>query len=190
MFISLYSGFIKEYLSIFGVLLFHEFGHLLMIKLFKGKINSFEVSPIGCFIDYNTLGINKIKRIIINSSGIICNIVLCLVLKNDYLIRFNNYMLIFNLLSIYPLDGYRIVEEVLDCFYEKEYLNTLMFCISIVSSLTFFVLIFFIKCYGYLIILFYLMYKNINKYRCEKLKHKTNFYKNSILLNRSVSVRN
>ena len=71
-------------------------------------------------------------------------------------------MLIFNLLSIYPLDGYRIVEEVLDCFYEKEYLNTLMFCISIVSSLTFFVLIFFIKCYGYLIILFYLMYKNIN----------------------------
>lgn len=158
-----------------------------MICLFKGKIKSFEISPMGCFIDFNNINLNKIQRIIVYISGIVFNLILSFFLKDAYLLKYNNYLLIFNLLIIYPLDGYRVLEEVLDIFYEKEYLNRLMFIISIVCSITFFVLIFYIKYYGYLIILIYLNYKNYINYKSQRLKYKSEFYKNSFLLNPSVS---
>lgn len=81
-------------------------------------------------------------------------------------------MIFFNLLIIYPLDGYRILKEILDIYYDIEYLNYLLFIISLVCificSMVFIVL----KYYGYLIILIILLFKNIEIYKINKFKNK------------------
>lgn len=175
--ISLYVGMFKEYLSIFLIVLFHELCHIITIKIFKGKIRTINISPIGCLIEFNKNNLLKYQKIIIYFMGIIGNFILLLILKENYLIKFNKFMIVFNLLIIFPLDGYRIIYEILDIFYEPEYLNDIMLVVVIINIIIFSIIIFLLKYYGYFIIVLYLLFKNIKNFIESKKKNKMLFLK-------------
>ena len=90
-------------------------------------------------------------------------------------------MIIFNLLIIYPLDGYRILNEILDIYYDKEYLNYLLFIISLINIVICSIVFIFLKCYGYFIILIFLLFRTIEIYKTNKLKNKNFIFQNSFV---------
>lgn len=93
---------------------FHETCHLMVAKIYKLKVKSLTIMPLGtiCITD----SISKLslsQKIILNSAGILGNLILFILLSlfdtsNIYLIHFKNFnflLFIFNSLPIYPLDG-------------------------------------------------------------------------------------
>ena len=65
--IGILSGLIKEVLILYSVILIHELGHIIMIKLLNEKINSIEITPIGCFINLKKKHFSLLKGILIYS---------------------------------------------------------------------------------------------------------------------------
>lgn len=121
------SGYIKNILIIFFICLIHEFGHVVLIKLFGYEINKIELLPFGG-ITYINKNINSsiYKDIIISFGGVILQLFLYLFLFINHInisnssynlfMYYNTVILIFNLLPIIPLDGSKIVNLLLDKF--------------------------------------------------------------------------
>lgn len=154
----------KEYLKLIFVLLFHEMGHIFFLSLYNVKIDSFNISILGGFID-SKIDLSIYKELLIYSGGIIFNVIL---LMFPLLYRYSLFIIIFNLLPIYPLDGYNIFKRVLAYFinYHKAIyisyiisivLGVIMIILSIIylNALILFNLI-------YCLILSIIGYKNIN----------------------------
>ena len=119
-------------LMLFAVL--HELGHMLAGILLGSKVKNISIMPLGLSIgfgieakDYNKR-INKgnllnLKRIIIALAGPMVNFLIAilfflfpfqfLMFKVQYIIYANLLIGFFNLLPIYPLDGGRIIKELL-----------------------------------------------------------------------------
>ena len=51
--ICLLCGYIKNISIIFFICLFHEFGHIIFIKLFHYEINTIEILPFGGYTNIN-----------------------------------------------------------------------------------------------------------------------------------------
>ena len=67
LFINLFTGFFKEILLIYLIILFHELGHIFFILLFKKKINYIKISIFGIYVKTDSLkNLNKIKKTLIN----------------------------------------------------------------------------------------------------------------------------
>lgn len=108
----------------------HELGHLLAGILLKMKVKGISILPTGFSIEFNLteLDYNKkilksnileVKKIIVALAGPLVNILviaITLIFQNEKLsniIYANIIIVIFNLLPIYPLDGGRILKEIL-----------------------------------------------------------------------------
>lgn len=186
-FMAFLCGYFKNTLILFFIVLIHEFGHILIIKLFKYKIVKVTIYPFG--------GITKIDKPI-NSSinqelfiafgGILMQLISLLFIKNHLFYYYSLNIILFNLLPIYPLDGYRIINLILDKFlaFEKslKYSNIL----SIIILITF--LLFNIFSYqknylicSFLIIEIFLMFKKqkylIHKFYLERYLYNFPYHK-------------
>ena len=124
----------------------HELGHLLAGLLMGFKPKSLEVAPYGFSISFEgySKGMAKektwaLKRIFIAFAGPLTNLLIILAIYlylfivkdiNAYyveLIIYSNILIfIFNMLPIYPLDGGRIIKEIINIIYgtEKSYTYT------------------------------------------------------------------
>lgn len=104
----------------------HEMGHLLCGILMGLKPKSLKIMPMGLSIEFEIYSKNiknklQIKKIWIALAGPITNIIIILItiiLKKNVIlyeeIIYSNLLIaIFNLLPIYPLDGGRIIKEVI-----------------------------------------------------------------------------
>lgn len=130
---------IKIYLILFCFALIHELTHLIVGVKLNFKPKKFTIMPFGFGInfkinyeDYN-IKIKKgsklsIKKIIVYSAGPVINILLflvfeflnikkCKVSNLEEMIYCNLALAIFNLIPIYPLDGGRILQEVVHIFW-------------------------------------------------------------------------
>lgn len=76
--------------------------------------------PFGAF--FNIIDNNKYNNLtlfLLYISGVLGNLVLCffsLIIKNDLLLNINIALLFYNLLPIYPLDGYNIILAIISNF--------------------------------------------------------------------------
>lgn len=61
-----FTGFFKDFIIIFGILMFHELGHIMMIKLFKGKIKKITLSIIGGLMDIELTNNKIIPNLLIS----------------------------------------------------------------------------------------------------------------------------
>ena len=131
-FIFIIIFLITNQILIYGILMLfafiHEIGHLIAGLILKLKPKLIKITPFGLSITFEGYGkevhknINK-KRILIALAGPLTNIILVfifilipdwkIILSKEILIYSNLIIALFNLMPIYPLDGGRILENIL-----------------------------------------------------------------------------
>ena len=135
---------IEIYAMIMLFALIHELGHLLAGILMGMKPEKIELMPFGVSIsfkikveEYNKKikkgNMLEIKKILVALAGPLTNFIIIIIASNinidlfkALIIIYTNFLImIFNLLPIYPLDGGRIIKEII---------NILFFC-PIISKL-------------------------------------------------------
>lgn len=167
--LSMLSGYGREMLIVYFILIVHELGHYILFKYYNINVNKITLYPYGGMIDNNMLiNTNSKKVLIISLGGIFIQIVLYLILYllfkvgfidyNFYkmFFKYNLYIILFNLIPIYPLDGFKI----LNSFFEL----VLSFKLSLKYSIVFnfiFIILFFLYLYifninNYVIVIFLL----------------------------------
>ena len=124
-FLLIFSKIQFYYLVFLLCLFIHEFGHLLAIRIYKKNINKLTLYSFGFLIDMS-FNNDFESDLVIYSSGILCNLLVFL-LTNGIIKEVSLIMFIINVLPLYPLDGYNIIECALAYF--------LPYKIAIISSL-------------------------------------------------------
>lgn len=109
--IALLSPYQIEFMLIILVLLIHELGHLFFTIIFKIKINTIRLTALGFFMDIDNHNISFIKEFLIYFGGIFFNLITILIF--DFLDKYSYFILIINLLPIYPLDGFRLLKAII-----------------------------------------------------------------------------
>ena len=185
---------IKIYALLMILALVHELGHLVCGICLGLKLKSIKITPVGFQIlfknniqDYN-IKIQKgneicIKKIAIAFAGPLVNIFIAIiafylpeniVAHKETIIYANLLLAIFNLLPIYPLDGGRIVKEIImikdgtKLAYEK--INNISKVTVIIITIITSIIILKIHNIAILIILTYLWYLNIKNEKEYKVK--------------------
>ncbi len=168
--------------------LFHELGHIISGLILGFKLEKINIMPMGLSIsfkvpleNYNKKIQNSrllsLKKIIIALSGPVINIIIAIIfIFNNFnleeyqrlsIIYANLLLCIFNLLPIYPLDGGRILKQILKIKYgikySMEYIHIVENCtiilLTIISSIT----IYYLENIAILFIIIYLWILVINE---------------------------
>ncbi len=127
--------FITNQLELYSWLMlfifFHEMTHLFVGKLLGAKTTTMEIKPVGCSIsfmykleDYNKKilkgNLVELKKIFIYIAGPLFNFTVGIIALffrvKMSIIYVNLFICFFNLISIYPLDGGRIIKSLLHIF--------------------------------------------------------------------------
>lgn len=200
-FIFIIIFYLTRQIEIYGVLMlfafFHELGHLFAGLLLGFKPQSLSINPLGLAInfkinanDYNNRikkgNMLSIKKLIIAFCGPAVNFLFVLLfsilnlnlfgIQRELLVYSNLLIGLFNLIPIYPLDGGRILKNILHIAVGLENTHNFTNFISNVSIiiLTVFssIMILYLKNISVLLILGYLWYLVIteNRLYAQKLK--------------------
>lgn len=163
--------FIFNNLNMYIIFLFfviiHEMCHLIVGLIIGGKANKMYITPFGVSLEMYLYGKTKhLNKIIFYLSGPIINIILGFIffyLKFDFKLVYTNFAIgLFNLLPILPLDGGKVLKEILTIVFDSQMSNDIIIIFSKVIlsllSLTYSILIIKIKNIYILILLVYLWY--------------------------------
>ena len=148
----------KEFFMVFFIIIIHELGHLLMARYYKWDFDKIAIYPFGGCTKFD----EKINRpmkeeLLILLNGPFFQILLFIIiflLQKEGLITFRNYtifkhyhytLLFFNLLPIYPLDGGRILNIMINYILPYKKGNKLVIIIS-----------------TFIILIMLFLYKNLN----------------------------
>jgi stage IV sporulation protein FB len=139
-----------------------------MMKKYNVKIKRLELSIIGGILEYEEVKLKYKKLLLINAAGIVGNLIIIIFIKLlkieslNYLVTYNFLLIIFNLLPIIPLDGFRILKDTLSLIYDDEYTYLLIKNIDIFCLIMLLIILIIFKLYAQLIIWSFLLYKLIN----------------------------
>ena len=160
------SGLFNYLLIYLFIIFIHEIGHIIMIKILKYKIESIILYPTGCIINTNIkINIKSNHLFLISIAGILNQIILFILIKNNYTYNYavfyklNMSLLIFNLLPIYPLDGYKIYLSIFERFISYK----LIIKISYIISMLFIFILFYLTKNIYIFVLIYILNKLLYK---------------------------
>ena len=179
--LSLFTGSFFKILGIIISILIHEFSHYVFLKLFKVNVKNLELSIIGGILEINDKNISLIKRLLINSAGVISNLIIILLIKItninslNYLVYYNLFIIIFNLIPIIPLDGFRIFNDLLSSIYDDNYTFIIIKKIDSFCLIMMLIILLILKIYGLLLIWCYLLVKYF-KYNIDDKKIKNLYY--------------
>ncbi len=194
-FIFILIGRFKFIIYFMIIILVHELGHITLSLLFKWNISKIIVLPFGGLIVFEEK-IDKplIEEFLIAISGVTFQTLFYLIIKDkvkyEYLSFINYFILIFNLLPIYPLDGSKILNVLINRI--STFKNSIK--ITVFISFIFILLCIFISLKTNLlfIIIFIFLIREIiklyveieylfNKFLLERYLHKYNFKKKIII---------
>lgn len=190
--ICILNGYFKHFIIFTSIILIHELGHITGALIFKWNIEKVILLPFGGITIFNEKIDKPLKEeFIIAILGPIFQIIFYLLFKDNYTFSlYNKIILIFNLIPIYPLDGSKIVNILLNKFisFKKSHLITLyisLIALLIIfrfnlSLITILILFFIVK----EIIIDFKKHKHyINKFLLEKYLYKKVYKKKKIIKN-------
>lgn len=155
---------IELYATVMVLCIIHELGHVVMGLILGLKIERIEIMPLGLSVsfklnidDYNKKikkgKILQIKKIVIAAAGPLTNLIMLLIVlstninlkivSNEALAYANILIMLFNLIPIYPLDGGRILKELIHIFegsikskiYIRKVSKAVMILITMIGSI-------------------------------------------------------
>lgn len=188
-------------IQMYGILMlfafFHELGHLFAGIILGYKPQSLSINPVGLSIvfdikaeDYNEKirkgNMLALKKMIIAASGPIVNFFIVIIfmlfdlnffyISREFIIYANILIGLFNLIPIYPLDGGRILKNLLHIIdglkNSYTYINTISYASVIVLTIFSSIIIMYLKNISVLFILGYLWYLVINENKMYRQKMK------------------
>lgn len=194
LFLFLLTSQIEMYIILMIFAIIHELGHLIAGLILKFKPEEVKLTPVGLQIrfkidsrEYNekikeARSLN-IKKVIIALAGPLTNLIIAVVtiiigyfnanIQNTYIyqiIIYANFLIaMFNLIPIYPMDGGRLLNELLKIFignkkaYKITYIvsKTILILLTAVAS----ILVLYIHNIAIVIILAYLWYLEVIEIR-------------------------
>lgn len=130
-----------RFISYFMLLIIvHELGHILVSQYFKWNIDKIIILPFGGLTKFNEI-INRplIEEFLISIAGITFQMIFFILIKDKidykYFDVINYFILIFNLIPIYPLDGSKILNilfNIITSFKNSILLTIIISYISII----------------------------------------------------------
>lgn len=165
--LSMLSGYFREIFIVFIILIIHELGHFFLMKLLNINVQSITIYPYGGMIKSSMLiNTNSLKVILISLGGVLIQflflgfvfIIYKFGIMNNYyydiFFKYNFFIIIFNLLPIYPLDGYKLLNSFFELFMSFKISIYFSFIVNIIFLILFFVYLYIYKVSNYLIIIF------------------------------------
>jgi len=207
----LFTGQFLNLIIFTSLILIHELGHYLACVITNVNVNKIVIYPYGGITKIDSIIDLKFdKELIISIFGIIFQ---CIYFFIIYLLYINNFirgytynlfcnyhysMLIFNLIPIYPLDGSKILNIMINKLFNYKISNFLLIVISIINII---LMPFFYKFnYSYIMIVGVLinyLYDYIrnfkylyNRFLLEKYLYKTSYNQKKIINNYNKMYRN
>lgn len=170
------TGHFSNLVIFTSLIIIHEFGHVFIAMLFKYKIDNVIIYPYGGLTRFNTIiNTNIHKDLCIAIFGIILQSIyfyIVYILYMNGIVReyiynlfllYHNSMLMFNLLPIIPLDGFKILNLILSKYFSFNLSNNLSVFFSLSTIIVFLFSDIFDKNYSVILVIGILM-KNIYKF--------------------------
>lgn len=146
--IMIFCGMFKSCLFLFMMITFHELCHCLVAVLLKMKVEMITVYPFGMQASIRDLGFySSSKELLVLLAGpathLINPFIFAFLLRmnwispvmESWLLTMNKGMLLMNLLPIYPLDGGRIMNEIIHFFFPYSLSEKITYCFSFINLL-------------------------------------------------------
>ena len=194
----------KEFAMVMLIIIVHELGHLTAAKYYKWNFDKIAIYPFGgcCRFD-DKINRSLKEELIILITGPLFQIVLFFIialLQEKGLMTYRNYtifktyhytLLIFNLLPIYPLDGGRILNIIINYKLPYKKGNKIVVLLSLINII---IMMFFYKNLNFILmsililmeLLLYLKRQNYlyNRMLLERYIDKYSFNKEKIIKNK------
>ena len=158
-----YFRFISYFMLI---ILIHELGHILVSQIFKWNIDKIIILPFGGLTKFNEI-INRplIEEFLIAIAGIIFQMVLYISFKNfieyKYFSFINYFIIVFNLIPIYPLDGAKILNVIFNKL--TSFKNSILLTVIISYIFIIIMSVIFIRINKLVIIILSFLFFEVNK---------------------------
>ena len=192
--IFFFTGQIEIYCLCLLFALIHELGHIIVARFLGYKLLKFKVMPLGfsIFLQTNIEDYNKkikkgntyvLKNLIIPMAGPITNIILFIIalflpielMLKEKIIYLNAIIAIFNLIPMYPLDGSKVLQNILKLFCSNKesykYTNMVANATLIIFTIFCSIFILYAKNIAIVAILIYLWYINIKENERQKIRN-------------------
>lgn len=189
-FLLLLIGYINVVINFLIIIMVHELGHILMIRLLGYHIKRITIYATGGVIITNIdINIESFKLFLISISGILAQSLLWLLplrlSMSNYFNIINLSIIVFNLLPIYPSDGYKILLSLVEDYISYPLLIKISFFISFIFLLILFIytknIIIFITLY-ILNVRYILEYRYyIEKFYLERYLYGVKYHKEKII---------
>ena len=173
LFIFVSIGYFRFLIYFMILILVHELGHILISLLFKWNIDKIIILPFGGLTKYNEM-INRplTEEFLIATSGILFQFIFYLIVKKyidyKYFSMINYFIILFNLIPIYPLDGSKILNIFFNLIMSFKKSLKLTIIISYIFIIIFSLLFFSVnKIFSFVIIFLFLEVNKLYKERKE-----------------------
>jgi stage IV sporulation protein FB len=167
--VFIFTGYYLEFLILMGTIIAHELAHVAASLLYRQRILRLNLTLVGGMLDIDLKTHSMFRKLAVYMAGILLNVLFLLLSEKipdpyyrQLVYQYNLLLIVFNILPIYPLDGFHILEVFLshmrDPFREQKILSFISFLF--LAGLMVFVILF-TTSLAFWAIGFYLLYQNI-----------------------------
>lgn len=144
--VAVFTGFFKDFLIFTSIIFIHEIGHVLVALYYKWNIAKILILPFGGLTIFNEQINKSLKEelhILIGGPLLQTSFfILMYNITNNYVFyNYHFFILLFNLLPIFPLDGSKLLNIILNKIipFKISYIITLVISIIIIFFITIFI---------------------------------------------------
>ncbi len=185
LFITFITGYLKVFLGYTLIIIVHELGHIFASIILKWKIDKVIIYPFGGMTKFNQrINSSLLEEFLILIYGPLFQILFYKI----YPLPYHEFILLFNLLPIYPLDGSKLLYILLNnivSFYKSFIIIFIISIITILYMLFQNISLINILICVYLLYEVYLYIKNLKnimlKFYYERYKYPFKYKKNHII---------